>query len=833
MGRIFVSLFRYFKKQPVVFWVLLISTFVLFTFFATKLRYEEDILKLLPQSDKAEESGLAFGQLSVKDKIFVQFTAKDGADSVDTEMLAQACDDFVDILVTKDTASHFIDNILYKVQPEWTVNGLDFALSNFPAYLEESAYKDFDSLLTRPALLDRMAQNLDTVVNDYEGNLTMMVSCDPAGLRYSMLNQLGGAADGINLSEGVSFGSYTFMNEHLFTPDGTVALAFVAPTINSFDSEEASKVEKLIEAATAEFYESHEGVDVLYHGATERSAGNSRRIKKDLVLTIAVSLALIILVLGFCFRNARTMIKMLFPIIYGLVFAMSCMYWIKGIMSLMAMGIGAIVLGIAVSYVLHVLMHFKYVGDPERVINDQATPVCMSCLTTIGAFVGLLFTQSALLKDFGIFACFMLVGTTFAALAFLPQFFDVNRNKKNEKAFALIQKVNSYPLDRNIPLAVAIAAIVLVGFIFAGKVGFDSDLQNINYFSKILARSEALYGEKVNKGYSSVFYAAKGDTFDEALQHNKAVLATMDSLQQAGVVKQYSAVTKMFLTDAEQQVNIDRWKAYWTPERIASARKDISWAAGQVGLDPEMFDMFFTIVEADYEPASLLDSGALPVELSSNFAEQVGDEYLVFTSALLDRADKRAVGDAVSACEDGLVVDPFYYASDMIQIVHDDYSKVLYISSIFVLIVLLITFKEVLVSLVAFLPMFLSWFVVEGLMAIFGIEFNILNIVISSFIFGVGVDYSIFIMDGLLEEAKGGDGRLLVYHKSAILLSALFLVIVVASLLLAKSPAIHSVGVITLIGMASTILIAYCLMPLIFRMLLKNNTLRGLMLRMK
>ena len=50
---------------------------------------------------------------------------------------------------------------------------------------------------------------------------------------------------------------------------------------------------------------------------------------------------------------------------------------------------------------------------------------------------------------------------------------------------------------------------------------------------------------------------------------------------------------------------------------------------------------------------------------------------------------------------------------------------------------------------------------------------------------------------------------------------ALVLGIVTFSLIFARHPAIHSIGLITLIGMASTILITYSIQPWIFRALLK------------
>ena len=120
----------------------------------------------------------------------------------------------------------------------------------------------------------------------------------------------------------------------------------------------------------------------------------------------------------------------------------------------------------------------------------------------------------------------------------------------------------------------------------------------------------------------------------------------------------------------------------------------------------------------------------------------------------------------------------------------------------------------------------ISWYVLQGYMAIFGLQFNLINIVISTFIFGIGVDYSIFVMEGLLKEARTGDTNMLSFHKVAIFFSALVLVIVVCSLIFAVHPALSSIGVITLIGMASTILITYALQPFVFRQLLKVPLLR-------
>ena len=211
----------------------------------------------------------------------------------------------------------------------------------------------------------------------------------------------------------------------------------------------------------------------------------------------------------------------------------------------------------------------------------------------------------------------------------------------------------------------------------------------------------------------------------------------------------------------------------------------------------------------------------------NNYIElQESGRYMVFTNVAFRPEDTDAVSDALVAGPGALVLEPFYYCRDMVEIVHDDFNTTQWISSLFVFLVLLFAFRNLITALIAFLPMFLSWYVLQGIMALLGLEFNLINIVISTFIFGIGVDYSIFVMEGLLTEARTGQRDKLEYHKVAIVFSALVLAIVVLSLIFARHPAIRSIGIITLIGMAITILLTYSLEPFIFRQLLKWDRYR-------
>ena len=512
------------------------------------------------------------------------------------------------------------------------------------------------------------------------------------------------------------------------------------------------------------------------------------------------------------------------PVAYGALFAMACMYWIKGSMSLMAMGISAIVLGVAISYCLHVLIHFYYVRDVETTLREESTPVFLGMLTTIGAFMGLLFTESDLLRDFGIFAVFSLIGNTLFALVFLPHMLSEKQIIfKRTHGFPLVEKFNDLPWDRSPWILAGLTVLIAVGVAFSSKVQFDSDLRNLNYMNAKVLRSQELYNAKTADGFAHQYFAAWADDLDSALDYNKGLCARLDSLKETGLIHDYVPVTKLLLhSEADQMERIATWQAFFSKEKVAALSRRLQTASVENGLPRDFCQPFISLLTARYEPGNLVESGIVPPGMLNNYVErQESGRYMVFTDLSYSPEKQEEVWKTVTTTDHVLVLEPFFYCRDMVEIVHDDFTTTLWISSIFVLIVLLISFRNLWIALLAFFPMFISWYVMQGYMAILGLEFNLINIVISTFIYGIGVDYSIFVMEGLLAEARRGEKGMLAYHKVAIFYSAMVLAIVTFSLIFAKHPAIHSIGIITLIGMASTILITYSLQPWLFRFLAK------------
>ena len=817
MHRIFLPIYQYFRRHKALLYILLIVSTLVFAFFGAQLQYEEDVAKLLPRS--SVDSELAFSDIELKDKIFIQITSSDPEQPLDTWTMSEYIDEFCAALLERDSTGSYIIGILSSLDPGTMVGAMDYGFAHLPSLIDTAFYADFLAAMTPEAIEAQMARNRELIDNDMTGQTTQMVCTDPLDLRDIFLSRM--FPEGL---ESGSVGDFTMENGHFFCPDRTVALAFLSTTVSQTNSGKGTRFARILNQVRDSFEAAHPDAHVLLHGNPLGGVSNASTIKTDLVWTIGLSLIIILVILLLCFHRFRFVIHLLAPVLYGTLFALACVYWIKGIMSFMALGIGAIILGVALSYCLHVLIHYYFVEDVERMLREESTPVVLGCLTTIGAFLGLLFTESDLLRDFGLFATFALLGNTIYALVFLPHFLrkeDVCYKK--EKGFPAVDRFNNLPWDRNAWILGVMTVLLAVGIVMSPRVQFDTDLRNLNFVNKALAESQDLYSEKNENGSMSQYYAAYGETLDEALEYNKLLRNRLDSLEKTGILTRYSSlVPVLFQSQRDQEERIAAWKTFWTPERIARTQRDLNAAAKKQQLDPSLFAPFFALLESDYEPASLYEAGVIPHEMMSNFVEhQASGRWMVFSTAAFNPDDKDVVNDALVNGPQSVVLEPFYYCRDMVQIVHDDFQLTLWISSIFVLLVLLVAFRNLWVALVAFFPMFLSWYALQGFMALLGLQFNLINIVIATFVFGIGVDYSIFVMEGLLQEARTGSKERLAYHKVAIFFSGVVLIIVIGSLIFARHPAIHSTGVISLIGMIFTILMTYSLEPFVFRWLLK------------
>ena len=812
------KIYEYFRTHKVVLWLTLGLSALFFAVMGLTCPLEENIMKLLPAANEDATISLSFSDIKVKDKMFFQVCTREGCELTQNE-LGDIMDEFMDIVLTNDTNNHYIASSLYQIDPTLLLEAGNFLMENAPAYLDFTD-AEMDSLTTAEhirATIELYLQLMETPVGEQMYDL---LAYDPCGIVIAKtpLNDMVASLAEEPAEEATP---KRFDGTHLFSSDGRACLGFFDPNMSMNESAKASKMIRELRDAKQQVEAAHPEVEILWHGALAFSAGNSMQTKEDLFSTILISLLFIVILLGICFKRPKYVVAMLLPIIYGALFSLGIIRIARGGMSLLALGLGAVVLGVAMSYCMHVLIHYIYTGDARETVRVQTKPVLMGSITTIGAFVGLLFTKSVLLQDFGLFASLAIVGTTIASLIFMPQFFPKN-HQPNRTAFAFLEKINAIQIDRHYWVLAIVLVFCAVCIGFSGRYTFDSDLHNINFVSDFTQRSMDQWAKNSDDGWAQQYYASTAKTLDEALENLPGIEAACDSLQQTGLVKGFTRTSVFLPAPTVQQARIEHWADYFTPEKQTLVWNNVRKACAELDIDADMFESFRMVMAEMHEPQNLYEAGLIPEEISNLFVEQVGDDWLVFFPVLTAPEDKNAGMDALDDVQGCIVLDPYHYTSSLVEMVHDDFNLIMLISSIFVLLLLLVSYKNIWISLIAFAPMMISWYTVLGAMAIFGQTFNMINVVISSFIFGIGVDYSIFIMDGLRKQYAGGaEDKTIVYHKTAITISGTVLCVCMFSLLFAKHPALHSIAFASLVGMITTIMLSYTLQPNLYRLYVK------------
>ena len=495
--------------------------------------------------------------------------------------------------------------------------------------------------------------------------------------------------------------------------------AYVESPYGATETKRNAALVDSLQAIAEEVAKVYPNLHIRWTGAPVISVGNAQRIKTDTMLCISLSLVLIIGLLTYAFPRKRDIFLILLAVSFGWLVGMAVLRIVTPSVSAIVLGIGSVLIGIAVNYPLHLLVHQRYTTSVRQTLEEVLSPLVIGNITTVGAFLALIPLQATAMRHLGFFAASMLIGTILFCIFILPHLMSAEPTPIRE-----IKMVHGKCLNRKwfvqpsiILLTLLLGGYLLVNGKWTNGTWFDSDMRHINYMTAEQREDMSAF-----------------------------------NLNEPTVNCQLSTINS-------QEVET----------LIATLQQE----AEEVGFKPEAFEPFYTRLRQSASNEQIVNNqmvNSLVSRLSAEF------DYL------------------------GLVC------------------------SIIVFAFLWISFRRFGLALIAFIPMALSWVWILAIMQLFGLQFNIVNIILATFIFGQGDDYTIFIVEGLLYEYRTGKPILPQYRQS-ILLSALIMLVGIGILVFAVHPAMHSLGLIALIGMSIVLLMAVTVPPLLFRLYQRFFTL--------
>ena len=662
-------------------WVGVCAVLVPLIVLAATLRYNEDVMDFLSAD---EEDRVAFEQFRSQQSASRMVLIVEG-DSLREQAL--------------DACAEYLPDLQTEIDPTEQLQAL---YAQLPYFIEDSVYEHLDSLFTPVAVRAALQRDRAILSTPGAGILATAIQSDPLSL--------------VNLSTihsrlSIEQRSYAFYD----TPYGSTETQHNAALLDSLNR------------ATQAVAQQFPNLSLRWIGAPVIAVGNARRIKTDTLLCIALSLVLIIALLAYAFPRRRDLWLILLSVSFGWLVGMSVLRLVTPAVSAMVLGIGSVLIGIAVNYPLHLLVHQRYTTSVRQTLEEVLSPLVVGNITTVGAFLALIPLHATAMRHLGIFAAAMLIGTILFCVLVLPHLMSAEPTP--------VREIKLPHLKHSHPQAAAWVVVALTALL-----GIYLLLSSLHPFTHSSVHS------LFNANPSSINYMT---------DQQRADIAFFDSV----------ANPQRVITAHPDRA--EKWQNYWQSHDAEAVISVLETEATAAGFRAGVFAPFYRSL-TDWQPSQPFDITRLTQRLSDSF------DY---------------VGIACS-----LIVFLFLWLS----------------------------FRSVWLALIAFVPMALSWVWIIAIMQLFGLQFNIVNIILATFIFGQGDDYTIFIVEGLLYERRTGR-TILPQYRQSILLSAIIMLIGIGILVFAVHPAMHSLGVVTLIGMSVVLLMAVTVPPFLFRFIPLRN----------
>jgi 1-acyl-sn-glycerol-3-phosphate acyltransferase len=821
MLKFILSIYNYFSERRTLLFGLLAVLIILLAFAAFRINFTEDISAFLPKDHNTDRINNAYQHLNSANKLLVSVSMADTTATPDEELIIDAISHLVEQLEQADSTGRYFKKIEYKVDQQQILTVSQFLVENMPYFLTESDYERMDSLLTEENIALQLSNNKRMLSSPIGMVMKQNIMTDPLHLSAPVL---------AGLRDFQASNQYRLYNDFIFSSDRKEGIITIESRYPISETRENAEILKLIDRSVAHTQSCFDQkIKIHYFGSIDIAVTNADRLKKDSLLSSIISIILIVSLLIYAFRSGRNLLMMLCSLLFGWLFALGLLAVLRDEVSLIAIGVSSIIIGIAINYPLHLILNNKHEPHIPNVIKNIVVPLTIGNITTIGAFLSLMFITGDAMRDLGLFASLLLAGVICFVLIFLPHLLKkrVRATGKSMEEELLFGKLLSWKPKRNRWIAWVFVVLSVVFCILSFDAKFDTNMQNINYMTETQKADFKKLISTLEQGQQTVYYISSGENLDEALVAYEASKAKLDTLQAAGTLTKVSGIGVYLPSKQMQQQRLERWKTFCESKKEILSKID---AAGvENGFKSGAFSRFDDIVNADYEVRELDYFETITSSLANNYIVNEQDGGMVMTllhttHTALDslEAELNTINDNSFSFDAGTI------SRTMVNALSVDFDMVLFICGFIVFAFLIFTLGRIELSLLAFLPLAIGWFWILGIMNIFDIRFNIVNIILATFIFGQGDDYTIFMTEGLMYEYTYRR-KLLVSYKNSITLSAIVMFIGIGSLILAQHPALRSLAEITIIGMGSVVLMAFLLPPVIFRWLTLKKGKRRLM----
>jgi 1-acyl-sn-glycerol-3-phosphate acyltransferase len=805
LGQFSANIVHFFIKKRLLFLVIFLGLITFLIFGVQRLAIEEDLYSVFPDGKEYQE----FNSIIQKNKLNKQVVFSFDLLEDEEQTLDQL--DQVSEQLENDFEKELTDFVVYRSVNEKKL--LDYLQSSSVARLTSSDYRKFDGKISIDSINSAMSKNAEQLEGSNGFFLRSIIAKDPLGLMHGKLASL----NPINDSS-----SYKIKDGIVYSQDEKKILFFATLKLDLKNTDSLAHLNTKLKSFTASWNKKTQNASLDYFGTFQIAAENAQQVKKDTYLTMLISLGLILLLLVLYYRSILAPFYFVLPALFGMLCGGGLVGYFHPDISAISLATSSILLGIVLDYSFHFFTHYKHSGNLSDTIREISAPMVIGSFTTVAALAALMFTDSVVLQDFGLIALFTLSGSVVFTLIFLPVIIhSFNIKLPKDKSSEPPRKSSKLILRMGIMLISLVTFYFLLNDL---KLSFDADLNNLSYHSDELKKKEEFFTGINPTEEKKLYIVASAKNIEKAKKINSEIYEV--AIQNKGdfSISELVSTSPYLLPSNQIMAGQLRWEKYWADKK-GLLKEQLIASGKEHNFSDQAFEPFY----------EWMSNGAVDTQKGAELSENLGlnkfqyettNEHTFITSIVLDRSKVETCKTAFRSIEGAYILDIADITAKLLNSVQQDFNYLLLFSSFLVFFSLLIIYGRIELALFAFFPMVLGWIWILGISELIDLKFNFVNIVIATFIFGLGDDFSIFTTDGLIQRYKTG-ANVLKSYRSAIILSGLTTIIGTGALYFAKHPAINSIALISVVGISCIMIITLYLQPMIFNWFVTRRVDKG------
>lgn len=795
---------------------------------AMRLSFDADLLNLIPQNNRqVNEFRKVLRDVGTLDYHIIAMQMPAGHDVHEYDAL-------IDAVASGYKSSPKIEDVSYKIPNP--LDFIDIILPKAMLLLTPDELRQVAEKLTDAGIRESVARNHSILQTPQGMALKTLVQYDPFNIAPILMHRVQGAGGGLNLD--ASSGYY-------LSSDHSLLLILAKPKRAAQDvpfGKELIAEGALIEAnALKEFQKTApQGTPlpkIFHSGGYVIATSDADLIRYDVVVNVLGTFFGVLALFLYGFRRAASLGYAAAPLALGLAMTFGLAGVFYGRLSQASAGFAALLAGLGIDFIT--VMYGRYVDERNRgvampdairtIMRHTLPGVAIAAITTAGTFFAFLatdfrgMTQLGFLTGVGILLFLLCVTFLLPALIVYSERKESKRPKLYLHSFGAGRLIDASIARPRVTIAVWVIFVVICGGL-ATRIRFSDNIQDLRAKNNAGVETQGQITQKFGQSFDAMMYVVYGKSMDDVLLRTNQATNDLAPLVRDHTIASVQSISTFIPPIEQQQQTIELLRAgratTFNPERI---EKTFRAALAENGFNPAAYDSYLPLFLQGLtpdKPVTLVDLGDNELtKLTSRFVKKVGDEWMsvIFvypTGGKWPReVPNRLLGVADSHKGD-IITGVNLVSSTLRHIVRADANRSTIIGIVVVFVLMLFSFRSVKMTALAFVPFLAGGIGMLGLMALFNLEFNFMNIFVGLMIIGVATDYAIYMLQRYIEDPNDFAAEA---HETgkAILMAALTAIVGYGSFALSHYPGLRSIGYASFFGIGLSGLAAVTLLPAI------------------